>query len=57
MECETQESQAGSKKHLDLHYPKTTMCSHRVNQHLLVINLHNFSINKILAIEFISVKS
>ena len=57
MECETQESQAGPAKHLDLYYPKTAMCSRRVNQHLLVLNLHNFSINKILAIEFITVKS
>ena len=57
MECETQESQAGPTKHLDLYYPKTAMCSRRVNQHLLVLNLHNFSINKILAIEFITVKS
>ena len=32
------------------------MCSYRVNQHLIVLNLYIASINKILAMEFISVK-
>ena len=57
MEFETRERQAGSTTHLDLYYPKTSMCRYWVKQHLLVPNLYYLSINKILAMEFITVKS
>ena len=55
-EWETQESKAGYTKNLNLHSPKTYMCKYRVNQHLIILNLGNFSINKVLVTEFITVK-
>ena len=33
MECETQESEAGYTKHLNLYWPKTKMCRYMVNRH------------------------
>ena len=56
MECETQERKVGYKKHLNLYQLKTYMDRCRVNQHLIVLNLCSVSLNKILAMEFITVK-
>ena len=32
------------------------MCKHRVDQHLIVLNLYGVSINKILVLKFMTVK-
>ena len=32
------------------------MCKHRVDQHLIVLNLYSVSINKILVLKFMTVK-
>ena len=56
MACETQESEVGHTKHLNLYYLKAYVCSYRVNQHLIVLNLYSVSINKILVMEFITVE-
>ena len=56
MECETQERKVGYKKHLNLYQLKTYMDRCRINQHLIVLNLCSVSLNKILAMEFITVK-
>ena len=53
MKCETQESEAGYTKYLNLYYPKTHMHRYRVNQHLIVLPLYRTSINKILVTELI----
>ena len=50
MECETQENTWIYTK------PKMFMCRYRVNQQLIALNLYSVSINKILAMEFITVK-
>ena len=56
MECETQESEAGYTKHLNLYKSKTNIGRYRVNQHLIVLNLGSVSINKVLVTKFITVK-
>ena len=55
-ECETQESEAGHTKYLNLYKPKTYLCRYMVKQHLIVLNLHSVSVNKVLVTEFITVK-
>ena len=56
MECETQESETGYTKKLNLCLPKVYMCRYRVNQHLIVLNIYSVPINKILVKQFITVK-
>ena len=51
MECNTQESSAGSTKHLNLYWPKTYVCECRLRQNLIVLNLYCVSVNKILVTE------
>ena len=49
MECETQESWARYRKHLNLHQPKTYICRYMINQHFIVLKLDGVSINKSIA--------
>ena len=49
-------NQGGCAKHLNLYYRKSFLCGYGLNQHLLILNLSNVSINKTLATEFITVK-
>ena len=46
VECETQESEAGYTKNLNLHIPKTYTCRYRINQHLIVLKLDSVSVNE-----------
>ena len=56
MECETQDSQAGYTRYLNSHLLKACKCRYRVNQHLIVLNLHSASISEILVTEFMIVR-
>ena len=56
MECETQESEAGYTKHLNLHYPKTYNCRYKINQHLIALKLGSVSITKSIAPQLVTVK-
>ena len=51
-ECETHKALVRNTKHLNLHQPKTYMWKYRAGQHLIVLNLHSISINKILVSKF-----
>ena len=49
IKCETQESQAGYRKHLNLHQPKTYICWYRINRHFIVLKLDSVLIGKSIA--------
>ena len=56
MKYETQETEAVCTKDLNSYLHKTCMSRYKVNQHLVVLNLHSVSINEILVTKFITVK-
>ena len=55
VECETQESKVEYTKRIYINL-KHTCAGFRVNQHLIVLNLYNALINKIMVTEFITLK-
>ena len=49
MECETQESEAGDNKNIWIFTNLKHTCRYRVNQQLIILNLHSVSINEVVA--------